>query len=331
MGLFDAIRKQFIDVLEWLEQDDGVLAWRYPMQDNEIQTGASLTVRESQLALFVDEGQVADTFAPGRYTLDTSILPILTNLKHWDKGFEAPFKSDVYFFSTRDQLDLRWGTPQPITFRDKEYGPIRMRAFGTYSFRIEDPRTFHVKVSGTRSPYRVGDLEGQIRANIITTMTSFLASSGVPFLDMAANLGAFSANLQQAIQPVFAGYGLKLESFLVQNVSLPKELEEALDKASKMRMVGNLNKYAKYQAAEALPEAAKADGGLAGAGAGLGAGMAMGNVMGQALGGIGGGGGGGDSSEDAFAKLEKLHSLVEKGIITQEDFDRKKAELLADI
>ncbi len=333
MGLFDSIGKQFIDVIEWLEHGDGVLAWRFPMQDNEIQSGASLTVRESQLAVFVDEGRIADVFEPGRYELSTSTLPVLTALKNWDKLFQSPFKSDVYFFSTRDQLDRRWGTPQPISFRDKEFGPIRMRAFGTCSYRVQQPATFHEKVSGTRSPYRVEDLEGQLRAMIITEMSSFLASSGIPFLDMTANLGAFSNTVKDAMAPAFAAFGLQLQSFLVQSVSLPPELQEALDKATKMRMVGNLQQYTQYQVAESIPEAAANPGGLAGAGAGMGVGVAMGQAMAGAMGGPAAGApaAGAGAGGDAFAKLERLHGLLDKGIITQQDYDTKKAELLADL
>ena len=334
MGLFDALTKQFIDVLQWQEDAAGVLSWRFPAADAEIQSGASLTVRESQVAVFVDEGQIADVFGPGQYTLNTSTLPVLTALRNWDKLFESPFKSDVYFFSTRDQLDRRWGTAQPITFRDKDYGAIRMWAFGQYSYRLVDPELFHTKVSGTESRYTVDDLDGQLRGIILSSITSFLASSGVPFLDMAGNLTVFSAELLKALTPVFAEYGLQLASFHVKSVSLPPELQEALDKATKVRMAGNLQRLTQYQVAEAIPTAAANSGGLAGAGAGLGAGMAMGSAMGGAMGnamGGAGGGGGADPADAAFAKLEKLHELLTKGVITQAEFDAKKAELLADI
>src|SRR5579862_6268932 len=187
MSLRDFISKQFIDVIDWVEPEDGILAYRYPMEDREIQNGGKLTVRESQMALFVNEGRVADVFSPGLYTLSTQTLPILTYLMNWDKAFKSPFKSDVYFFSTRVQTNQRWGTPNPITIRDKEFGAIRLRGFGIYSYRIADPKTFYLKVSGTREIYRVPDLEGQLRNTIIARMTDAFAQSNVPFLDMAAN------------------------------------------------------------------------------------------------------------------------------------------------
>src|SRR6516225_6991031 len=179
MSLTDFIKKQFIDIIQWTEDGEEVLASRYPMQDMEIQYGGSLTVRESQQALFVNEGRVADVFAPGLYTLTTRTLPVLTYLQNWDKLFESPFKSDVYFFSTRLKLDRKWGTPQPITIRDKDFGMVRMRAFGLYSYRIVDPKAFHTEVSGTREHYTVDDLDGQLRGTIIGAMTDLFGSSGV--------------------------------------------------------------------------------------------------------------------------------------------------------
>src|SRR3954468_15595815 len=187
MSLRDFLSKQFIDVIEWVEPEDGILAYRYPMQDREIKNGGKLTVRDSQMAVFVNEGNVADTFGPGLYTLNTRTLPILTYLMNWDKKFESPFKSDVYFFSTRLQTNQRWGTQTPITIRDKEFGAIRLRGYGIYSYRLSDPRGFHTKVSGTRELYRVADLEGQLRNTIIGRMTDAFAESSIPFLDMAAN------------------------------------------------------------------------------------------------------------------------------------------------
>jgi len=187
MALLDFIKKQFIDVIEWTENGDDVLAWRYPMQDHEIQSGAGLTVRESQLAMFVNEGKIADVFAPGRYELRTNTLPLLTDLKNWDKLFDSPFKSDVYYFSTRQRLDQRWGTAQPVTLRDAEFGAVRVRAFGNYSFHIADPKLFHTQISGTREFYTVAELDGQLRGVIMQQMAVGVAASGVAFLDLAAN------------------------------------------------------------------------------------------------------------------------------------------------
>ena len=187
MSFGSFIKKQFIDILQWNEDADGVLAWRYPMQDFEIQYGGSLTVRESQLAVFVNEGKIADVFAPGMYKLTTQTLPVLTYLKNWDKLFESPFKSDVAFFSTRIQLGRKWGTPQPITVRDKDFGMVRLRAMGMYSYRIADARKFYTEISGTRDVYTRDELEQQLRNLVISTMTNTLGASSIPFLDMAGN------------------------------------------------------------------------------------------------------------------------------------------------
>src|SRR5665213_1665087 len=200
--------KQFIDVIHWTEPVPGILAYRFPMEDNEIQNGGRLTVRESQAAIFVNEGRVADVFAPGLYTLSTQVLPLLTNLMNWDKAFKAPFKSDVYFFSTRQQTDQRWGTATPITIRDKEFGAVRMRAYGIYSYRISDPRAFYEKVSGTRPLYRVAEIEGQLRNTIIGTMTDAFGNSSLDFLDMAGNQMRLGQAMLTGLRPVFADLGL---------------------------------------------------------------------------------------------------------------------------
>ncbi len=333
MGIMSFIKKQFIDVIDWTESGDGVLAFRYPMQDREIQNGAQLTVRESQLALFVNEGQIADVFAPGLHTLTTRSLPILTNLKSWDKGFKSPFKSDIYFFSTREQLNQKWGTPQPITVRDKEYGPLRIRAHGSFSYQLKDPGLFYKKISGTRDEYRVEDLEGQLRSVVLTSMATFLGGAAVPFVDMAGNQQKFSDTLKEALVLAFKEYGLVLKSFRVESVSLPEELQAALDKSSSMRLVGDLQKYAQFQAADAMGAAARNEGGAAGAGVGLGAGVAIGQAMAQALGNPGKAPEADQvhSAQDAVAMLGKLHELVAKGILTQAEFDAKKAELLKKI
>jgi membrane protease subunit (stomatin/prohibitin family) len=300
------------------------------MSGMEIQNGASLTVRESQLALFVDEGKVADLFPPGRHTLTTQTLPVLTYLKNWDKLFESPFKSDVYFFSTRLQLDRKWGTPNPITIRDKEFGIVRLRAFGIYSYRVADPKKFYTEVSGTRETYTVDDLDGQLRNTLIGSMTDLFAESGVPFLDMAANQDEFGSRLKEKMLPVFDRYGLVLDNLVVQNVSLPEELQKVLDQRIGMNMVGDLGKYTQYQTANAIPIAAANEGGVAGAGAGLGAGIAMGQAMASAMTQTTATATtqSAQAAEDIPALLEKLHELMTKGILSQEEFEAKKAELL---
>ena len=344
MALMDFIRKQFIDIIQWTESGDGTLAWRFPMADMEIQNGASLTVRESQVAVFVNEGQVADVFGPGMYKLTTQTLPVLTYLKNWDKLFESPFKSDVYFFSTRQQLDQKWGTPQPITIRDKDFGAVRLRAFGNYAFRIADPKAFHTNISGTRDIYSVADLDGQLRGLVLQNISNAIASSGLPFLDLAANQIMFADALAKQLQPEFTKLGIQLDSLTVQSVSLPEELQKILDQKIGMGMVGNdMGKFMQYQTAQAIPKFAEGagggGGGIAGDAMGLGASVALGQVLAQNLAqGLQGGNAAaagaaaaapvGVKAEDVMATLEKLGDLKSKGILTQEEFDAKKAELL---
>jgi membrane protease subunit (stomatin/prohibitin family) len=285
MTLGDFLKKQFIDVIQWTEDGDGVLAYRYPMQDMEIQNGGQLTVRESQVALFVNEGEIADAFSPGLYTLNTRTLPLLTNLRNWDKAFQSPFKSDVYFFSTRIQTNQKWGTQQPITIRDKDFGIVRLRGFGMYSYHLDDPQTFHKKVSGTRPVYAVADLEGQLRNTVMARFADAFATSGVPFLDMAANQGQIAETMKQVLTPSFSELGLAIDTFVVDNLSLPDELQAKLDERIGMNMVGNMQQYTQYEVAKSIPiAAANQGGGGAGLGAGLGAGMAMGKAMADAVG-----------------------------------------------
>lgn len=284
MSLRDFISKQFIDVVDWVEPEDGILAYRFPMQDREIQNGGKLTVRESQLALFVNEGRVADAFGPGLYTLNTHTLPILTYIMNWDKAFQSPFKSDVYFFSSRIQTDQHWGTANPITIRDKEFGAIRLRSFGIYSYHVSNAKTFYSKISGTRDVYRVPDLEGQLRNSIVARMTDTFAASQVPFLDMAANQAALGEKIKETISPAFAEYGLNLDNFVVENLSLPDELQKILDQRISMNMIGDMGRYTQYQVANSIPIAAANEGaGSVGVGAGLGAGVAMGQAMMEAV------------------------------------------------
>ena len=344
MALMDFIKKQFIDIIQWTEDGDGTLAWRFPMRDMEIQNGGQLVVRESQMAIFVNEGKVADVFGPGTHKRTTQTLPVLTYLKNWDKLFESPFKSDVYFFSTRQQIDQKWGTPQPITIRDKDFGAVRLRAFGNYAFRIADPKLFHTEISGTREEYTVTDVEGQLRGLVLQNISDAVASSGIPFLDLAANQMEFAKALREQLDPEMAKLGLKLESMTVQSVSLPEELQKILDQKIGMGMVGNdMGKFMQYQTAQAIPKFAEGGGGggsgsgIAGDAMGLGAGVALGQVLAQnlqaglqthaapvaaapAVAAL--------KPEDIMATLEKLADLKGKGILTPEEFDAKKAELL---
>lgn len=360
MALMDFIKKQFIDVIQWTEDNDGTLAWRFPMAGMEIQYGASLTVRESQMAVFVNEGQVADVFGPGMHKLTTQTIPVLTYLKNWDKLFESPFKSDVYFFSTRQQLDQKWGTPQPITIRDADFGAVRLRAFGNYAYRVADPKLFHTQVSGTRERYTVGDVDGQLRGLVLQNISAAIAASSIPFLDLAANQLKFAEVLAQQLGPEFEKYGLKLEGMTVQNLSLPEDLQKVLDQKIGMGMVGNdMGKFMQYQTAQAIPKMAEGIGSGGGGGGsvvgdamGLGAGVAMGQVLAQSLAqGLQGStatspnaaisaaaaNAAGQSAhaaaqpmkpDEVMATLEKLGELKTKGILTEEEFSAKKAELL---
>lgn len=330
MSLKDFLKKQFIDVIHWTESTDGVLAMRYPMQDFEIQYGGQLTVRESQMAIFVDEGRVADVFGPGRYKLTTQTLPLLTNLKNWDKMFESPFKSDVYFFSTRLQLNQKWGTPNPITIRDKEFGAVRMRAFGIYSYKIADPKEFHIQVSGTRELYTVVDLEGQLRNTIVASISDLFAESGIPFLDMAANQDEFGKQIKLKLEPEFKRLGLALDTLQVQNVSLPDELQKILDQRIGMGLVGDMSRFTQYQTGQSIPIAAANEGGGAGVGAGLGAGLAIGQTIASSITKPSEGekAKAPETAADITSLLEKLHDLMTKGVITKEEFEAKKAELL---
>jgi membrane protease subunit (stomatin/prohibitin family) len=291
------------------------------------------------------KGQIADVFGPGRYQLTTRTLPVLTYLKNWDKLFESPFKSDVYFFSARLQLDRKWGTSNPITIRDKDFGMVRMRAFGIYSYQADRRRKFYSEISGTREQYTVEDLDGQLRNLVISSMTDLFGAAGVPFIDMAANQEEFGRTLKGKLGPVFDRYGLVLDAFVVQNVSLPDELQKMLDTRIGMNIIGDLGRYTQYQVASSIPLAAQNEGGIAGIGAGLGAGLGLGQTMTTAMGQAMAAGGaaatqpaspGGASApavaaasaDEVVATLEKLHALLTKGIVSQAEFDAKKAELL---
>jgi membrane protease subunit (stomatin/prohibitin family) len=275
MGIASFVKKQFIDVLQWTEDGDDVLAWRFPTADLEIQQGARLIVRDTQMALFVDQGTVADLFGPGTHPIRTRNLPVLTDLRHWNKQFESPFKSEVYFFSVRQRLGQTWGTANALTIRDREFGAVRIRAFGVYGFRVGDPRVMFRELSGTRDIYGLTDIEGQLRNTLV--------GSQVPFLDMAANQEALARAVLGKAQPAFQALGLSLVSFQIQNISLPEELQERLDERIGMGIVGDLPRYTQFQTARSIPTAAANAGGAAGAGVGVGAGIAMGQAMGQAM------------------------------------------------
>ena len=287
MGIFDSIgnmvRSQFVDVIEWTDNTADTMVHKYDMGGKEIMMGAQLTVRESQVAIFVNEGQIADVFQPGRYELQTSNMPIMTKLKAWKFGFNSPFKSDVYFVNTKQFLDRKWGTANPVMMRDAEFGMIRLRAFGIYAFRVSDPVVFLREVFGTSSMFTVGEVEGQLKRTLVSGLSDAIAESKIPALDLAANYDELGRYALQANAPKVAELGLTLTSFVIENISLPEDVEKAMDRRTSMGVLGDLNKYTQYQAAEAMREAANNPGGGAGIGAGMGAGMAMGQLFTQQM------------------------------------------------
>ena len=284
MGLFDALRNEFIQIIEWLDESSNTLVYRFPVHDQEIKMGAQLTVRENQVALFINEGEVADLFKPGRYELSTQNLPILTTLRGWKYGFDSPFKAEVYFFNTRLFTDLKWGTSNPVMMRDAEFGMIRMRAFGTYAIRIADPKEFFKSVVGTQGLTTTEDILGQLRSTIINHFSDIIAESKIAALDLASSYRELSQLAQKELAPSFASYGLELARFNIDNISLPEEVEAAIDQRTKLGVYGDrLQQYAQMQTADSIKVAAANPGGIAGAGAGLGAGMAIGQTMGQAF------------------------------------------------
>lgn len=279
MSLRNFLEKQFIDIIQWNEPEEGILAFRFPITDMEIQNGAQLTVRESQMAALVNEGRIADVYGPGLHTLNTRNMPLLTDLMNWDKEFKSPFKSEVYFFSMRLQIDQRWGTSTPITVREKEFGAARLRAYGIYSYRIADPRAFFLNVSGTRQLYRVDDLEGQLRETIVARLTDVIAPSGLPFLDMAANQAALAERVAAQLKPAFSALGLVLNSFVIENLSLADELQKILDQRIGVNIAGDLGRLTQFEVAESLQTAASNPGDAAGTGVELGAGLAMAQTL----------------------------------------------------
>jgi len=326
--MFGFIRKQFIDVIEWPNPGDDTLMWRFPAEDQEIQTGATLVVRESQQALFVDEGKTADLFGAGTHLLTTQTLPLLTNLKNWDKFFASPFKSDVYFFNLRQQLGRRWGTAQPVTVRDSEFGVVQLRAFGMYDYRISDPAKLFSEVTGVVAQYSREALDEPLRNVVMTRLASVFGSSGIAFLDMAANQVLLSQKMAELLAPDFARLGLTLERFSVESVTLPEAIQKALDERISMGVVGDLNRYTQYQTASAIPLAAQNEGGLAGIGAGVGVGAAIGQAMATNMNAAPAAAPQTTGNNDPQARLAQLKALLDQGLITAEDYEKAKAEVL---
>lgn len=284
MGFFNFIRSQFIEVIEWTDVTTNTMVYRFPVQNHEIKMGAQLTVRASQAAIFVNEGQIADVFGPGRYQLNTQNMPILTKLKSWKYGFDSPFKAEVYFVNTKQFTNQKWGTANPIMMRDPEFGMIRLRAYGNFSFRVTDPAQFLREIFGTNQIFDTENIVGQLKRIIISGLSDLLGESQIPVLDFAMYYDELSEQAKHKLQPHFENLGLSLTSLYIENISLPKEVEEIMDKKTSLGILGDLDQYTKYQISEAIRDAAKNEGsGVTGAGIGLGTGMALGNTISEAF------------------------------------------------
>jgi len=284
MSIFDFLSGQFIDVIHWTDDSRDTMVWRFERQGHEIKYGAKLTVREGQTAVFIHEGQMADVFTPGLYMLETNNMPIMTSLQHWSHGFQSPFKSEIYFVNTNRFTDLKWGTKNPIMLRDPEFGPTRIRAFGTYTVKVKDAGRFMTEIVGTDGEFTTDEVTSQIRNIIVQEFSRVIGSAGIPVLDMAGNTHDLGRMMAEAISGTIDQYGLELPELYIENISLPPAVEAALDKRTSMGVVGDLNKYTQYSAAEAMTAAASnpGDGGM-GAGMGMGMGMAMANQMANAM------------------------------------------------
>jgi excisionase family DNA binding protein len=284
MGLTDFIRSQFIDIIEWTDDSRDTLSFRFPDQDKEIKSGAQLIVRESQVVQFVYLGQYGDLFGPGKHSLTTDNIPILSRLKGWKYGFESPFKADVYYLTTRLFTGNKWGTSNPVMIRDQDFGIVRVRAFGTYDFRIVEAPKFLKEVAGTDNHFRLDEFADVMRSRLVSVFSEALATSKVPVLDVATRYSELGEALLPLINPLLKDkYGLEMASFVVENVSVPPEVEAAIDKRSSMAAVGNLNDYVKYQMAQGLE---KGGAGVGGIGAEMAVGMSIANQMLNQPGGI---------------------------------------------
>jgi membrane protease subunit (stomatin/prohibitin family) len=275
MGILDFLTGEFIDVIHWTDSTRDTMVWRFEREAHEIKYGAKLTVREGQAAVFVHEGQLADVFTPGLYMLETNNMPIMTTLQHWDHGFKSPFKSEIYYVNTTRFSDLKWGTKNPIMLRDPEFGPTRIRAFGTYTIKVADPAVFMREIVGTDGEFTMDEISYQIRNIIVQEFSRVIAQSGIPVLDMAANTADLGKLISSAIDGTMKQYGLSVPELYIENISLPPAIEAALDKRTSMGLAGDLGKFTQYSAAEAMTSAAANPNGGSGMGAGLGMGMGM--------------------------------------------------------
>src|SRR6266516_5125685 len=286
MGILDRLSPsaQFIEVIEWLDDSSNTMLYRFPVHDQEIKNGAQLIVRESQAAVFVHEGQIADVFGPGRFTVEGGNTPILSKLGAWKHGFNSPIKSEVYFVNTKQFTDLKWGTSNPVMMRDADFGMVRLRAFGIYSMRVGEPRELIKQIAGTNARFVTEDIEGQLKRTLVSGFSDALAESKIAALDLASNYDELGQIARTKLDPEFKSFGLELTKFVVENISLPQEVEAAMDKRTSMGVIGDVGRYAQFQAADAMRDAAQnTGGGGAATGAGLGAGFAIGNAMAGAM------------------------------------------------
>ncbi len=340
MGLFDFFKGEFIEVIDWVEQGKDIVLHKFPDKDANIKYGAQLTVRESQLALFLDEGQMADVYEPGRHKLITDNMPIMTTLRSWKHGFDSPFKADVYFVSTRTFTGLKWGTPNPIILRDPQFKQVRVKAFGTYFIKIKDVKKFFTEFAGTATSLRVHEIEDRLRDIVSPKFAEALAEAGVSVLDMVSNYTELGDKIGPMLQDDLDPFGIELVKFQITSTSMPKQVEEFYDKMTNMNMVDNMNKFQQFQQANAIEKAAENPGGGANEGIGLGIGMTLANQMMQQQQQMQqqqkqeeiqarGVQPQKESREEIFSALKELGSLKEMGILTQEEFDEKKKDLLA--
>ncbi|WP_420154266.1 SPFH domain-containing protein [Siphonobacter sp.] len=324
MGIFDFIRNEFINVIEWVDDTSDTIIWKFPDKGNDIKYGAQLTVRESQVAIFMNEGQIADVFQPGRHELTTANMPILTTLRSWKYGFESPFKVDVYFVNTKQFTNLKWGTANPIIVRDAEFKQVRIRAFGTYTFRVNEAKKFLKEFSGTNPQVRVGDIEEQLRSAIFSKFSDAIAEANVSVLDLARNYTELGEKLLPLLGNDFDQYGLQIVKFYIENTSLPPEVEAFLDKTTQMNMVGDMARFQQFQAGMSIEKAAENSGTAASI-----VGMNLGGMMAGAVAPASQPAQPNQSKEDIMGLLKQLGDLKAAGILTEEEFTAKKAELLA--
>ena len=329
MGLFDFIKNEFVEVIDWVEKDNNTVLWKFPDKDMNIKYGAQLTVRESQTAIFLDEGRIADVFEPGRFELITQNLPVTTTLRNWDKGFKSPFLADVYFISLKTFTNLKWGTPNPILMRDPEFKQVRIKAHGTYFVRVSDISKFMGNYAGTNSVVKVSGLEESLRNIVSQHFAEALAEAKVSVLDMAANYTELGEKIVPILQKEFDPFGLELVKFQIASTSLPQEVLDFYDKMTNMNMVNDMNKFQQFQQAQAIEKAADNPGGGAGEGIGMGMGMGMANMMmnqqnqnNQPVEKA-------QTKEEIMTMLKELGELQKNGILTKKEFDEKKKELLA--